>query len=124
MQDISLETLGSINRCQIREMEVACQHLDPAAEGSCKELGHKVRNGQSAIIHTHQVVARLAIQQADANAAAMLRKEMNELCDATLLALRELKDKYAYCGSPELYDLALDYNITAEQELQAEPRGC
>ena len=115
MQGISLEALGSINRCQIREMEVAGQHLDPAAEGSCKAFGYKVRNVQAAIIHTHQLVAHLAIQQADAGAAAMLWKEMNELCDAALVALRDLKDKYPYCGTPELYDLALDYKITADK---------
>jgi hypothetical protein len=57
VQSISLEALGSINHCQIREMEAAGQHLDPAAEGSCKAFGHKVRNVQAAIIHTHQVVA-------------------------------------------------------------------
>jgi hypothetical protein len=115
MQDISLETLGSINRCQIHEMEMAGQHLDPAVEGSCKEFGHKVRNVQAAIIHTYQVVAHLAIQQADAAGAAVLWREMNELCDAALVALRDLKGKYPYCGTPELYDLALDYKITADK---------
>lgn len=115
VQGISLETLGSINRCQIHEMEMAGQQLDPAAEVSCKEFGHKVRNVQAAIIHTHQVVAHLAIQQPDPEAAAMLWKEMNELCDAALLVLKDLKDKYPYCGTPELYDLALDYKIIADK---------
>jgi len=40
-------------------------------------------------------------------------KGMNELCDQALSALKHLKDVYPNCGTPELYDLTLDYKSAA-----------
>ena len=43
---------------------------------------------------------------------------MSEFCDLALNALRSLKEKFPYCGTPELYDLALDYKLVADERYQ------
>jgi hypothetical protein len=45
----------------------------------------------------------------------MIWKEMTEYCESALAVLKDLKDKYFYCGTPELYDLVLDYRGEAQK---------
>ncbi len=47
--------------------------------------------------------------------AAKLWKEMVGFCEEAINALWKLKNLYSGCGTPELYDLALDYRQQAEE---------
>jgi hypothetical protein len=109
------DVLNSVNRCQIAEMEKIGQRLDPAEPASCVQFGDHVRNVQAVIIHTWQMTAYASMRESDPAAAAKLWKEMSRLCDSALTALKCLKDKYPLCGTPELYDLTLDYKIAADK---------
>lgn len=110
---VTFETVNTVNQCQIREMQKAARTLDPLAPDSCMQFSQHVRNVQAAIIHTYQIVAHAAIREADPASAAKLWKEMSDLCDTALAALKELKSLYPTCGTSELYDLALDYKSAA-----------
>ena len=115
VMSISLELLNSVNNCQVTEMEKAGEKLDPAQHGACETFSTHVRNVQAAIIHTYQLAAFASLREPDPAAAASLWKEISKLCDRALTALRMLKDKYPLCGTPELYDLTLDYRSEAEK---------
>ena len=42
----------------------------------------------------------------------------SEICDSILKALKSLKDSRPECGTPQLYDLALDYKNAAFKRYQ------
>jgi hypothetical protein len=105
--------LDAVNRCQISEMEKAARELDPGSPDSCIQFGRHVQNVQAAIIHTYQIVAYQAIRDKDPAVAAARWKAMSDFCDAALATLKDLKNAHPHCGTPELYDLALDYKSAA-----------
>jgi hypothetical protein len=111
----SLEILNSVNRCQIAEVQKAGQELDPQHFDSCNIFANQVRNLQAAIIHTYQITAAAALRESDPEPAAKLWKEMSRFCDEALNVLKVLKDTYPDCGTPQLYDLTLDYRGEAEK---------
>jgi len=109
----SLDLVNAVNRSQIAEMKKAGSELNPATDGA--GFGKHVANVQAAVIHTYQLTAWRAIRKSDPKEAATLWKEMADLCDAALIVLKELKEVYPHCGTPELYDLALDYRNEAQK---------
>jgi hypothetical protein len=111
----TLEILNSVNRCQVAEMEKAGRELDPQHFDSCNIFATHVRSVQAAIIHTYQFTAVATLRESDPKVAAMLWKEMSQLCDSALKVLASLKDTYPLCGTPQLYDLALEYRSEAEK---------
>jgi hypothetical protein len=110
-----LAFIDSVNRRQIEKMEQTGKELDPSAHGSDATFSEQVRNVQAAIIHTYQLVASASLQQESPEEAARLWKAMSVFCDAALASLGKLKDIYPDCGTPELYDLALDYKLQADK---------
>ncbi len=112
---ITVEYLDSVNRCQVLEMEKAGRELDPAKYGSCTTFAIHVRNVQAAVIHTYQLTAFASLREPDAKKASLLWKNMSSFCGDALKVLGLLRDVYPHCGTPELYDLALDYRAEAEK---------
>ena len=112
---ITLEHLDSVNRCQIAEMEKAAKQLDPNKSGSDAAFSIHVRNVQAAVIHTYQLTAFASLREPDAANAALQWKDMTRFCESALTVLRLLKDVYPGCGTPELYDLTLNYRSEAER---------
>lgn len=110
-----LQILNTVNRCQITELEKKGRELDPGKHGSCEEFAYHVRNVQAVIMHTYQISAFRALQEKEPSVAAQIWKEVSELCNAALNVLRTLKDVYSGCGTPELYDLTLDYKTSADK---------
>ena len=103
MNDIlDSDVLNSVNRCQIAEMEKMGRELDPQQPGACERFSERVRHVEAAILHTWQLTAFASLRESDPAAAAKLWKRMSELCDRSLAVLREFKDKYPFCGTPQL----------------------
>ena len=112
--DTCLEVLNSVNQCQIDRMEKVGRDMDPSQQGSFETFSQQVQQVQAAIIHTFQVAAYLSLHEPEPSAAAMIWKQVSRLCDHALAVLRQLRDKYPDCGTPQLNDLALDYRIAAD----------
>jgi len=96
-------------------MQKAGQDLVPDEFGASDAFAEHVRNVQGAVLHTYQITAFAAVRERDPKRAAERWKEMVKFCDAALEAARILKDRFPRCGTPELYDLALDYRSQAEK---------
>src|ERR1043166_968605 len=96
-------------------MKTAGRELDPADEESCALFRNHVRGVQSALVYTYAVIAHLSVQQKSPQEAANLWKEMIGFCEESIKVLWKLKDLYSGCGTPELYDLALDYRQKADE---------
>jgi hypothetical protein len=67
------------------------------------------------ILHTYQVTAYAALKEPDADKAANLWKQFLEICDLAIRGLKVAKEKFPHCGTPDLYDLALDYRCAAAE---------
>lgn len=115
---LDLSTVDILNRCNVTEMKKAGDLLDPQVPGACVEFGRHVKRVEAAIIHTYGLVAYLALYQEEPAEAARLWKQMGEFCETALTALSDLKERFPYCGTPELYDLALDYKLLVEEKFQ------
>jgi hypothetical protein len=107
------DTLIKVNRCQVAELKKAGTQLDP--EKNCAEFTRLVLNVQAAVIHTYQMTAFASVQESNPEKAAVIWKEMTDFCESALTVLKDLKDKYFYCGTPQLYDLVLDYRGEAQK---------
>jgi hypothetical protein len=114
VQDV-LDTLTAVNQCQVKEMESSGKTLDPLKEGSCEVFSRHVANVESAIRHTYQVTAYLAVRESDPSIAAKMWMKMSAFCDDAIRVLRSLKDVYSHCGTSAVYDLALDYKLAADK---------
>ena len=44
-----------------------------------------------------------------------LWKQMYELCDKALIVLKAQKERFPHCGTPDLYDLALDFKLASDR---------
>ena len=114
---ISCDSILTVNRLQVEAMKQTAERLRPQDEDSCKIFGIAVRNVQAALIHTYQIIASEAIRDADPAEAAKRWEYMEKFCDQALKVLKAYKDIYPYCGTPELYNLALDYRLAATDRL-------
>jgi hypothetical protein len=114
MLQINAELLDAANQCQISQMEEAGQSLDPAGADSCAKFASHVRNVEAMIVHMYQLTAFTAVRKPEPEQAAMLWKQMRDLCDKALASLQKWKDKYPRSGTAELYDLTLDYRQAAD----------
>lgn len=75
----------------------------------------QVKQVEGVLRNTYGIAASLAKKAETLEEVAEIWGQMSELCDQALQALRTLKDKYADCGTPELYDLALDYKLACDE---------
>jgi hypothetical protein len=96
-------------------MQKAGQDLIPDEHGACEAFSEHVRSVQGAVVHTYQITAFAAVREQDPKRAAERWKEMVKFCDAALEATKTLKDRFPLCGTPQLYDLVLDYRSQAEK---------
>src|SRR5580692_7650344 len=110
-----LDVSNAVSKCQnqIEQMRRAGSELNPMMDGDV--FGKQVVDLQASVLQAYQLTARESIRKADPKEAAMLWREMADLCDAVLGVLKELKSTYPLCGTPELYDLMLAYRGEAQE---------
>ena len=110
--------LAVVNSQQLEAMQKAGEMLNQDSEDACERFSLSVRNVQAAIIHTYQMIASLSIQENDPGKAAEWWKCMDRFCDEALSTLKAWKDVYPHCGTPALYNLALDYKLAAQERFK------
>ncbi|HUB68757.1 MAG TPA: hypothetical protein VL981_14835 [Candidatus Methylacidiphilales bacterium] len=66
-------------------------------------------------IQTYSVAAEIARRANDIQEADSVWREMGDFCNEAIQALSQLKSKYPYCGTPQLYDRGLDYKIACDK---------
>lgn len=112
---VDFKDVDALNRCDVSEMERFGNQLDPELPESCEEFGQHVQKVQAALIHTYAMIARSAVRKENPADAAALWEIMRDFCDFTVEKLENLKERFPLCGTPELYDLSLDYRLAAEE---------
>jgi hypothetical protein len=108
----NFKLLKSVNDCQIEELKEVARTYDV---NNCGEFYRRVRNTESAVIHTYQITAYASLEEADPKNASDLWKQMVDFCDSALKILRELKERFPNCGASEVYNTTLDYRSQAHK---------
>ena len=105
-----------VGQPQIEEME-RIGNFYPSADmpGACEAFSRQVRLVEGIVVHTYGVAAALAKKADGLDEVADVWREMSHFCQPALKALAELKHKYPFCGTAALYDLVLDYKLSADK---------
>lgn len=108
-----------VGRPEIEEMQrIGDAYSSAEAPGACEAFTRQVRNAESVVLYTYRVAATLAKRAEELNEVAEIWSEMSSFCQSALHSLSNLKHKYPYCGTPELYDLVLDYKLACDKRFR------
>lgn len=110
---LSLDDVAQINRERIAEMEKKARELDPTLEESNAIFAAQVRTIETCLKYSWFAFVTLARRMADPEGQCELWKRASEVCDEIIKAMQAVKRQFPHCGTPELYDLALDYKNAA-----------
>ncbi|HEY3856589.1 MAG TPA: hypothetical protein VGO67_19565 [Verrucomicrobiae bacterium] len=125
----NFDLLKTVNACQIAELKRVGSIFDST---NCLEFYRVVRNVESAVVHTYQLIARASIQEEDPKKASEHWKFMLNFCNSALKELKQIKSKYPSCGASDVYNLTLDYRAQVhkryiqniqDSECQTMPEG-
>lgn len=111
-----LDQIVEINKAQIDELlEVSKRHPDPDNQESCVAFSRQVTLVESAIVNGFALTAQSCKKSTDLAEIAESWARMSCVCENALKVLLSLKDRYVYCGTPQLYDQVLDYKIACDE---------
>jgi len=116
---ISFQDLVAINQPQVAALEqIGGSFPDAQSPGACEAFSRQVRQVEGVLRNTYGVAAALVRKAETLEEVSATWRQMSDLCNQALQSLKVLKDKYPYCRTPELYDLALDYKLASEKRFQ------
>ncbi|MEI6390782.1 MAG: hypothetical protein WCT12_06720 [Verrucomicrobiota bacterium] len=105
-----------VGQPQIEEMQrIGDAYADPNVPGACEAFTRQVRIVQGIVIQTYGVAAALAKKADDVSEVVEIWSRMSFFCRAAMVSLSSLKHKYPYCGTPQLYDMVLDYKLACDK---------
>jgi hypothetical protein len=113
---LSFSDILDVSQPQIAEMErIGNSYSDPSAPVACEAFTRQVRLVEGIVVQTYGVAAALAKKADDLKEVADVWNRMSRFCHSALRILADMKHKYPYCGTPQLYDLILDYKLAADK---------
>lgn len=114
MED-SPDIVAIVSRCEIESMHRAGKTLNPSDPDSCLTFRNHVQGLQAVVIYRFKVTAIKALSLPDPGEAAELWESMSKLCASALSEISQWTQVYPNCGTPELYDMVLDYKSVCDQ---------
>jgi len=124
---LTFNDILQIGQPQIDEIQRVGNSFPSAdIQGACAAFARQVRLLEGVVVNNYMVAAALARKADELKDVAEVWSRMSQFCQSALQVLAQLKDKYPSCGTPELYDLALDYKLAADKRYQgvAEELAC
>jgi len=113
---LSFDEVLELGQPQIMEMQrVGEAYVSAEVPGACAAFSRQVRIVEGVVTQTYAIAASLARKTETLNEIAEIWLRTSEFCQSALDSLARLKDKYPYCGTAELYDLALDYKLACDK---------
>ena len=114
---LTIDDLARLNHEPIEEMCRTAEALDPSDPNSCFIFTRLVTLAEAALKQTYKAAALMAKRTDTPAQERAVWQRMREFADVVIGALQHLKDLYPKCGTPELYNLALDYRLAADKRL-------
>ncbi len=113
---ISLAELIEIGAPQVTQIEnIAKRFPDPDSPEACTAFKKQVFIVEGVVQQIYRSVASMSRKTETLSDIADMWEKMGRFCDVALETLRALKDRYANCGAPELYNLVLDYKLACDK---------
>lgn len=113
---LSFDDILEVGQPQIEEMQrIGDAYAGPDVPGACLAFTRQVRIVEGIVVQTYGVAAALARKADELSEVAETWSRMSFFCRSAMMVLSSLKNKYPYCGTPELYDMVLDYKLACEK---------
>jgi len=112
---ISMSDLAEAAKSPLEELRTTGEKLDPKERDSCAVFGRCVIAAETALKMAYKLAAMSAKRSQSLEEEAQIWSDMSQLCDSMIGALKALKDKFPREGTPELYELAIDYKLASEK---------
>src|SRR5688500_14401912 len=113
---LRFDELIELNQPQIAEFNrLAALFPDASAPTAGAAFSRQVRLAEGILVHTYAIAAKLARGIEDLAEIAETWKEMALFCNFVLETISSLRERFPDCGTPELYDLALDYKLACDK---------
>ena len=114
---LTIEDITRLNREPIEELQSTAESLDPQEADSGEIFARQVVQVEVTLKNTYKLAALLAKRSETPEQEAEIWKDMREYSEVAMNALKELKETYPGCGTPEVYKLASDYWSAADNRL-------
>jgi len=115
---LTIKDLVELSQEEVRRTTEKAASLDPKEPAAGAVFGQQVKSLHASLVSTYRLGAHLAKRAEDVETLAEIWNAVSLACDEILRALKTLKNDYPLCGTPELYDLALDYKNAASKRHQ------
>jgi hypothetical protein len=113
---LSFGDVVEVGRPRIAEMErVGNMYLNGDSAEACAAFTHQVGLVEGTVVQTYGIAAAFTRKAEDLSDVSDVWKTMSQFCQTALEVLLKLKDKYPHCGTPQLYDVVLDYKLAADK---------
>ena len=110
-----MSEVTNLTRSPVEELRFVGERLDPAKADSITLFSKRVAAVEAVLKFAYKMAALAAKRSETPEQEADVWRDMNEIADSIITILNSLKGKFPDGGTPELYDLALDYKLAAEK---------
>jgi len=113
---LSFEDLIEINKPQVAEFgRLAALFPDASVPNASATFSRQVRLVEGILVQTYGIAAKLTRGMENLSEVAEIWKDTALFCNHVLQTLSSLRQRFPYCGTADLYDLALDYKLACDK---------
>ncbi len=99
----------------VKLSEIGNTFADANEPGACEAFTRQVHSLESFVRETYRIAIIVARKSEETDEVLHIFDMMSSFCSDAMGVLTTLRSKYPYCGTPELYDMVLDYKIACDQ---------
>ena len=96
-------------------LEVGDTFANADQPGACEAFTRQVHSLESFVKETYRIAIIVARKSDDTGEVVQIFSTLSSFCGGAMGVLTDLRKKYPDCGTPQLYDLILDYKIACDQ---------
>ena len=111
---LPFDAVVTASAVQLDTLVMVGNQIDVKNTPSCFVLSSLVEGLQEVLRQTYRAAAGTARDAGNPSEAAIIWEKMGTFADGILKKLSSLKEVYYDCGTPALYDLALDYKSACQ----------
>jgi len=105
-----------VGRPRLEEMErVGNMYPNGDSVEACVAFTRQVGLVEGTVVQTYGIAAASTRKAEELSDVAEVWRATSQFCQSALEVLSKLKDKYPFCGTPQLYDVVLDYKLAADK---------
>lgn len=114
---LTIDDVARLSREPIEELRRRAAKLEPGDADSCRIFAKEVAKVETVLKQTYKAAALMARRTETPEQEAEVWRRMEEFAGVVIDTLKQLTEVFPHCGTPELYNLALDYRLAADKRL-------